>query len=161
MTTEMCKNINNINNKKISSYFSLEKLKSPSIKIPSFSRIFNLSKDIKKKSKSPNFLKQEKEFKPFKPSKECIYKYVVTQLDIIENTKEEIINNEKWICKGGFTWALHSHDIFYNRNTNEYAFHISYINDYATQFKNFPNFGRYTTFEIMIEEVIDLYISLW
>ena len=79
----------------------------------------------------------------------------------IENNSEEVINNEVWLIKSGFRRAFHFHNVFCNKETNEYAFHVSDGDLYNQRYDDFPNFGRYPNYYDMLDGVVEKYAKLW
>lgn len=88
-----------------------------------------------------------------------IHEYIVTWL---KPTSDEriVIENELWESIAGFRRAFCCHIVWLNKETVEYAFHVS---DDTTNFDttNFPNFGRYDSWQSLIEGVVDRYALLW
>ncbi len=73
--------------------------------------------------------------------------------------KNVTINGDSavWKVMYGFRRGFHSHEVFYNTETNQYAFNVSEDADNA----DFPNFGTYDSYDEMIDGVTDRFASLW
>jgi hypothetical protein len=94
-------------------------------------------------------------------TKKDIHTFIIEQLNPIENAIEEIIDNESWIITHGFRRSFFYHNVFFNKKTQEYAFHVSDGDLYECRHDDFPNFGRYNKYKEMIDAVVDKYAILW
>ena len=72
-----------------------------------------------------------------------------------------MIDSELWIVTHGYRRAFHHHTIYFNKKNQEYAFHVSDGDLYDYRHDGFPNFGRYPTYDEMIDGVVDKYSILW
>lgn len=94
-------------------------------------------------------------------TKDDIYHFILSQLNPIEDQSEEIIDNELWVIKSGFRRAFFYHNVFFSKHTNKYAFHVSDGDQYECRHNDFPNMGMYSTYDEMIDSVVDKYSKLW
>lgn len=95
-------------------------------------------------------------------TKDDILNYIINYLDPIEDNIGEIINNELWLMRSGFRRHFCYSTVFYNKETNEYAFHVSDGDIYDDRrYDNFPNFGRYPNYYDMLDGVVEKYAKLW
>lgn len=96
-------------------------------------------------------------------TKQDVYDYITTWLETYYDKKEIIINNEKWIMTEGFRRAFYNHFVFKNLDTLEYAFHVFEYDIWGDndEKEGFPNFGRYKTYNEMIEGIVNKYVKAW
>jgi hypothetical protein len=106
--------------------------------------------------------------KPLLLASECktkkdIYEFIseYLQLNPIEGEHIETIDNEIWNIISGFRRAFSYHNVFVNKKTQQYAFHVSDGDNYKQRNDGFPNFGKYNSYDEMMEGVVDKYAILW
>ena len=83
------------------------------------------------------------------------------QLQPIEHMPEETIDNELWVITAAFRRAFFYHNVFLNKTTKEYAFHVSDGDLHECRHDDFPNFGRHRDYHEMMEAVVNKYAILW
>jgi len=106
----------------------------------------------------------EKYLSPYScKTREDVYNFIKQDLQPVkkEEEVEEVINDELWNVTHGFRYGFNYHNLFYNSKTEEYAFHISNDCQYERRHENFPIFGRYNSYDEMIEGIVDKYCKLW
>lgn len=78
---------------------------------------------------------------------------ILEQLEFYYDHNIISFDNEQWIIVFQFK-SMPEYKIYINLLTDEYAFH-TFIDDYT----DFPNFGKYESFDLLLDGIINKYIK--
>lgn len=96
---------------------------------------------------------------------EDVYNLLEEKVIPIYGSVEELINGQIWMLKWQFTQSFLYNNIYFNKLTNKYAYHIidsdEFNYGYNCIYFNFPNMGQYSTYAELLEGVSKKLYKLW